>query len=50
MVKEGKKYLINNCFMKDYYKILGVSYDASKEEIKEAYQKKAMEYHPDRNA
>ncbi len=34
---------------KDYYKILGVSRDASEEEMKKSYRKIAMQYHPDRN-
>jgi len=40
---------MNDIEDKDYFRILGVSRDASEEEIKKSYRKIAMLYHPDRN-
>jgi len=35
---------------RDYYEILGISRNASEDEVKKTYRRLAMKYHPDRNA
>lgn len=36
-------------FSMDYYRILGIPKEADEEQIKQAYRRKAKQYHPDRN-
>jgi molecular chaperone DnaJ len=36
--------------MKDYYMVMGLSRDATGEEVKKAYRCLALQYHPDRNS
>ncbi|XP_063227179.1 dnaJ homolog subfamily C member 7 isoform X2 [Bacillus rossius redtenbacheri] len=47
---QDAKFCLKKSKRKDYYKILGIDRNASTDEIKKAYRKRALVHHPDRHA